>query len=180
MSIKYSVSEKLALLLSGATQKQVALKLGVSERTVRRWKNEDVKPLASNARNLTKSFKSARKTKEHAPAARRDLREYDQKGKWTGRYRKSDWLNYDTSFMAPKSIFNLIKRVRDKNAREEGGELLVQLIMKVETLTGAKQNARTAIVDLSEFDDVDIWEWIESALQRYASSDIVAFGVLDS
>jgi len=51
MTTRYSLREQLQQLATqkGATQRAIAEKLGVSERTIRRWKNEGVRPSAVNA-----------------------------------------------------------------------------------------------------------------------------------
>jgi len=49
MAARYTLREQLQQLATQYTQRQIAERLGVSERTVRRWKNEGVQPSADHA-----------------------------------------------------------------------------------------------------------------------------------
>lgn len=118
------------------TQKELAKILGVSDRTLRRWKAGETKPDAANLRKLdrayrkdaeeAKKFQRRERRKHKAPAlakpiraSRRMLKErrYDPRAGRnvpTGNVYPSDWINYD---------------VRGWNLREIHG-VLVQLWKK--------------------------------------------------
>lgn len=51
--MKLSAQDRVLTLLQSRTQKEVAKKLGVSERTIRRWKNENVQPCRGYEKKLT-------------------------------------------------------------------------------------------------------------------------------
>lgn len=53
MSTRYTLREQLQQLATQHTQREIAARLGVSERTVRRWKNEGVNPSADHREAVT-------------------------------------------------------------------------------------------------------------------------------
>lgn len=59
--MKLSTAERILTVLQTRTQKQAAVYLGVSVRTVRRWKNEGVEPVEDNRRVLVKASGLARR-----------------------------------------------------------------------------------------------------------------------
>lgn len=113
------------LAASGLTQKQIAARLGVHARTIRKWKSGETKPDVSHARKLSNASERARQSareyvnieredgstrrvreKKRAVAlprdvpipraVRREIRDY-RDGKWQPDYgyKLSDWLNYN-------------------------------------------------------------------------------------
>jgi len=112
------------------TQKEVGRMLGVTDRTVRRWKNEEVlQPMRRHARKLaelsrhereriyreTRLVASQGKTKYRLPrdlpplpASRRLLKERDVQGRETGRYKPTDWLWFDVKRLRASEIVDLL------------------------------------------------------------------------
>jgi transposase len=148
---RYTLRDKLVTLSQAYTQKQIAKQLGVSDRTIRRWKNEGVKPavalpeIRGSLYNLQASFERERKRltkmlredrRKHPgapkldkvlrilpPGHRRKLREY-KAGRETGKKRDSEWINYDTAKLDFDEIFQLVQALRDEGR-------IVQLIYHI-------------------------------------------------
>ena len=70
MALKLTTQDRILTLLQTRTQKQAAAKLGVSDRTVRRWKNEGVQPTLPHRQTLIK--KDQRVRAYYKSVARRD------------------------------------------------------------------------------------------------------------
>jgi transposase len=132
----YSVAARVALLLRDHTQKEIAKRLGVSERTIRRWKNEEkrspraraaVRPSVTVERLLTRESNRERRRivshderlargRQPVPkqldvtpiGERRALRNYRQ-GKWDGTYRESAWINYDVSGLKMNTMLAMLR-----------------------------------------------------------------------
>lgn len=126
----YSARERVLVLLQQRTQKEVARILGVSDRTVRRWKNESVVPVERHDAALThESNRERRRLTIHnkrlshgkQPAmrdvpvipvgVRRALKEY-KNGKFTGRFRESEWVNYSVEKLSQRDVFALVGSMR--------------------------------------------------------------------
>lgn len=148
---RYSIRDKLVTMAQAYTQREIAELIGVSPRTVRRWKNEGVQP-AAYLPEIQKAEKRLQRTfeREHkrvAADARRDRRAHPQaprlekklrvlpvghrrelnvyeRGKKTGRTRKSSWINYDVRAWNIKEIHALVAALRDEGR-------IVQLIYKI-------------------------------------------------
>jgi transcriptional regulator with XRE-family HTH domain len=148
---RYSLRDKLVTLSQTQTQKQIAKKLRVSDRTIRRWKNEGVEPasylkriervqdrlqdeferehkrveksLRDDRRKHPNAPKIERKVKILPPAARRELKVYEA-GRDTGRTKSSDWINYDVAALNIKEIFEIVRALRDEGR-------IVQLIYRI-------------------------------------------------
>lgn len=173
----HSARDDVLLVLRGRTQKQAAQFLGVSERTIRRWKNEGVTPSPQHALVLKKAATHERRVLSQP--TRRRLKEY-VKGLPTGKTYQSDWLSYKVEGLSPSDIFSLVKRVRGKKEREGYDELLAQFILMRVDERGNDIRSATPVFDLLTYTDLDIWEEIEAALKRYEKSRIVLFSILDA
>lgn len=122
--------ERLLTLLQAYTQREAASILGVSERTVRRWKNQESTPTknldvlqreAAKIRRRILRQPQRYEQKFHVPRTpvvpigeRRSLRVYDSRGEWTGAYIESDWVNYDVRTWEPERIADLLAYLRDR------------------------------------------------------------------
>lgn len=172
--MRYSARDRVVTILSqGLTQKQAAKLLGVSERTIRRWKNEGVKPLSTNDHKLSLvSSRIRKRERRHGapnlpvipPTQRRKLREY-QNGKWTGKYKWSDWLTHDVRKFSNDDIFTLLQVLRDQKAT-------VQFLVKVVVRGDSGRISRTfhyrsKIYYLGNYTDIDLWELIDELITVY-------------
>ncbi len=187
---RFSTREKILALSQRYTQKEIAKRLGIGERTVRRWKNENVEPSTkARAKRLQQDFE--REHKRTAQELRRDavkhpgaprlekrlralprgtrraLKVY-AKGRETGAFRESEWLNYDTSKMSVREVHALLAALRDDSR-------VVQLIYRIpkgsryprDPRTGkpgkvVKKSTRTGspILDLSNLDDGELMDFL--------------------
>lgn len=173
----HSARDDVLLVLRARRQKQAAQFLGVSERTIRRWKNEGVTPSLKNAPVLQKAALHERRVLSQP--TRRRLNEY-VKGKPTGKTYQSDWLSYQTEHLSPSDLFSLVKRVRGKKEREGYDELLAQFILMHVDERGKDIRSATPVFDLLTYTDLGIWEEIEASLKRYERARIVLFSILDA
>lgn len=133
------------------TQADIAGKLGVSTRTIRRWKNEGVRPaeyrpeILAAEKRLQREFERERKRvaaeagrdrRAHPNAPRlekklrvlpeghrRQLKVYER-GRDTGRTRSSEWINYDVRAWNVREIFDVVKALRDEGR-------IIQLVYKI-------------------------------------------------
>lgn len=146
----YSVQARVALLLREHTQKQVARQLGVSERTVRRWKNAEKRsPTARRA--VAPSSTVERRITQHANRERRRIVQHNERlsharqpvprdvdvlpvgerrslriykgGKFTGAYRESAWINYNVRGLNPNTMLQMMQTF-------SGEDLYVQFIFR--------------------------------------------------
>ncbi len=148
---RYSLREQLLTLAQSMTQKEIARALGISERTVRRWKNEGVEPNRAIRRvqraegKLQRSFerehkrvaeKLRRDRRKHRgapriekklrvipPGTRRQLRVY-RRGRDTGKFRPSEWIGYKVEALNFREIFEVVRALRDEGH-------VVQLIYRI-------------------------------------------------
>lgn len=146
----YSVAARVAVLLREHTQKEVARQLGVSERTIRRWKNQEkrspsaraaIRPSHAVEPRLTEaSNRERRRIVQHnvrlshgrqpiprnvdvlPVGERRSLRNYRQ-GKWDGTYRESAWINYDVSGLNTNTMLQMLSTF-------SGEDISVQFIFR--------------------------------------------------
>lgn len=139
-------------LSQAMTQREMARQFRVSERSIRRWKNEGVEPNKSlrhirravdvrlqdeferERKRVTKNLREDRRRHPGAPriedklgilppGSRRELKEYER-GRDTGRTYASDWINYDVSRMTPQDILEVMKAIRDEGK-------LMQMIYRI-------------------------------------------------
>lgn len=196
---RYSARDNIMAVLQGRTQREAAAFLGVSERTIRRWKNEGVQPsrqhapvLSQGAARARKSIRdSARKIPTITPVpripvpprvTRRTIHVRDIRGQPTGQMRLSDWASYDVRDMENTDIHVLLKWARDRNA-------VIQItyhVPKGGTSLGGRElreggNASTSLIDLTGMNDVDLWEEIEHVthIAKGANRRIIAVNILD-
>jgi hypothetical protein len=148
---RYSLRDKLVTLAQSHTHKEMAKMLRVSERSIRRWKNENIQPASylptieqglerlqhnfeREHKRVEKSLRDDRKKHPNAPriehkvkilppAARRQLKTYEA-GRDTGRTRASEWINYDVGAFNLREIFDVVKALRDEGR-------IVQLIYRI-------------------------------------------------
>ena len=146
----YSVAARVAVLLREHTQKEIARQLGVSERTIRRWKNQEkrsptahaaIRPSVTVESRLTEaSNRERRRIVQHnvrlshgrqpiprnvdvlPVGERRSLRNYRQ-GKWDGTYRESAWINYDVSGLGMNTMLQMLSTF-------SGEDISVQFIFR--------------------------------------------------
>ena len=169
-----SVRAQVLTALQEFTQKELAAQLGVSERTIRRWKNEGVQPanpfvaLALHDEYRAEKKRIQSRNRRFAPGAippkseipligeRRQLREYDAKNQFTGKYYPSDYVNYNVVRLDYEAVFGILKDLRDRSAT-------IQLIYRVNRYPGELQflspgerNA-TGLFNLAGFTDADLW-----------------------
>jgi transcriptional regulator with XRE-family HTH domain len=130
------------------TQKEIAKKIGVHERTIRKWIAGEKRQAAERASKLQRAASSARatnralarrETKGRQPlprdvpiphAMRRDLRVY-RAGKWTGEYHESDWVNYDVKRWRVPDVLDFIEALRERGADLRMQIQLIYLAPKV-------------------------------------------------
>jgi transcriptional regulator with XRE-family HTH domain len=169
-----SVRAQVLTALQKWTQKELAARIGVSERTIRRWKNENVQPALDFTRfALQDEFSLVRRairrrTKREAPRAdppevhvpllgeRRELIEYDERGHDTGGHYDSDWVNYNVSRLDMNEVFDILRELRDRAAT-------VQIIFRVKQYPegnrqlAAGSHQATGIFNLRGWTDADLW-----------------------
>lgn len=143
MARKQSLRDQVLQLASlGLNQKEIGRRVGRSERTIRRWKRGDAVPTPDAARALARASTKARgelrkiakrETRGRQPiprdvpiprAERRTLRQYHA-GKWTGKYYKSDWVNYNVAGWSIPETLDFIEALRE---RGEALRMQIQLI----------------------------------------------------
>jgi hypothetical protein len=187
---RYSTREKILALAQRYTQREIAKRLNIGERTVRRWKNEGTEPSTpARAGRLQVSFErehkrvtqeQTRDARKHPGAVRlkrakvlprgmrRVLPVYDAKGKKTRRHRESEWINYDTAKLSVEEIHAVLVELRDAGR-------IVQLIYKIpkgsryprDPHTGrpgkvVKKSTRSGSppLDLSNLDDGELMDFL--------------------
>lgn len=179
----------LTLLQRYDTQKKVAEVLGVSERTVRRWKNEGVQPVNPFVREymqdeygevrnfIRRSNAGARAPNLNTPipikGTRRKLVVRDQEGNDTGLRKRSDWSNYDTSRLSEQDVLNTLTQLV-----AERGTVVVMMIYKVpKSPEYPKGKVATSPIELSDdMSDADIYD---ATLGAVSTSQVLFVGVLD-
>ena len=190
--MKLTPREYVILLLQGKTQKQLAKELGISERTIRRIKNESlnhsprviqaVEKLAKQIvkRSISKSRKpETQETKRPVNqwGKRRDLRKYKGK-KWTGEYYKSDWILFDVSFLSKFSLLELIQEVKSKY-REGKKPLISQFVLSVfDPITNKKRREVSRSFDINSMSKESISTEINRTLAQYKTTVIAQFAIL--
>ena len=142
----FSVADRVrSLAASGLTQKQIGKRLGVTDRTVRRWKNgrrpgDDInRPMRAVAPPPAIERKLARLAADSRQKIRRDNRRLahgspvpdadvlprgsrrklatrDAQGRDTGRKHSSDWTNYSVKGMGRAQIMALLQSLNRQGA----------------------------------------------------------------
>lgn len=138
---RYSLRDKLVTLSQAHTQREMVRMFRISERTIRRWKNEGVEPnrnlrrivraegklqdaFERERKRVVKALRDDRRKRPGAPrleqklrilppGMRRELKVYER-GRDTGRLRLSDWINYDVRKMNVTEILEVVKAIRDE------------------------------------------------------------------
>ena len=106
---RYTVAEALTTVLQLKSQRAAAKFIGVNARTLERWLSGSIKPSVSSqekiraaASKTRKELKKLAKRDDYSPleapvpvyGVRRRLKQYNKKGKPTGKDYPSDWTNY--------------------------------------------------------------------------------------
>lgn len=126
---RYSVRDRVALLATRYTQKQIAEKLGVSVRTVRRWKNENVQPARPETleairktaetvrRTLAREARKARAPlpKVAVPPKTARIQRLDPTDPKLVRRIDSDTVSYDVRGMSMQDIRAILRWLRDRD-----------------------------------------------------------------
>lgn len=133
---RYSTRDKIALLSTVYTQREIAARLGVSVRTVRRWKNEGVEPrrapetLARETTNVHRQLRRAA-NKARAPLPRvpvppkvRRVQRLDPSDPKLVRRIASDTVSYDVRNMSESDVRRVLRYLRDTGR-------IVRLIYKI-------------------------------------------------
>lgn len=125
----YTVQDKVLTVLQLHTQREAARLMGVSERTIRRWKNENVSPCKSYSQSLTRTAARERRAIERhgesrsqnyeppklrvpVPAQRQTRRD---PGDQTGKRRVlSDTVIFDVRKLRPEDVTALVNYYRKK------------------------------------------------------------------
>lgn len=166
------------------TQKELAAKLGVSERTIRRWKTGEATPSVERQKSIRQAASVARrKATRRAPQLqsfpaiqghRRELIQWEYKNGRavdSGRRELSDWVNYDVSAMPLQKIYDFIYIWSRTNQ--------VQIIYEIRHGTDEKrgrkykgyyadhQHASTVVRDRRDDSYDAIIHWVNSLLWRY-------------
>jgi transcriptional regulator with XRE-family HTH domain len=171
-----STRAQILTVLQRYSQREAAQRIGVSERTIRRWKNEGVEPvnefIALSLRDEFGTVKRAikrrnlRETRGYEPietevpllAERQLLQQRDKFGELTGERYDSDWVNYNVSRLDNKDILDALKLLRDR------GET-VQIIYRIPpggTSPGGRTfpkggRGSTGAEDLTGRTDFELW-----------------------
>lgn len=127
--LTYTVQDKVLTVLQRHTQAEAARLMGVSPRTIRRWKNENVQPCESYSKRLTHEAARERRTIERygsapsqnfeppklrvpVPAARQTRRDpSDKSGK---KKIPSDTIIFDVRKLRPADIAALVTHYRKR------------------------------------------------------------------
>lgn len=122
---RYSTRDKIALLSTVYTQKEIAARLRVSVRTVRRWKNEGVEPrkppesltreTANVHRQLRRAANKARAPLPRVPVPPKVARvqRLDPADPKLQRRIASDTVSYDVRNMTESDIRRVLRYLRD-------------------------------------------------------------------
>lgn len=156
--MKKSARDKIITILELYTQKDAAKILGVSTRTIRRWKNEGVTPsknlapkLNANYDKISRSIKRSNKktttvkTGRIIPiGTRRTLKVYNRRREHTGDYTLSDWVTFEVSKLSKDDIIYFLQQLREQGR-------IVQIVYLIPGGSEAypKQRAGTPMTDLS-------------------------------
>jgi transcriptional regulator with XRE-family HTH domain len=169
-----SIRAQVLTALQQYTQQELADRVGVSARTIRRWKRGETEPLNPFSRlALHDEYRAERKrikrvnAKRAAPYSppdvdvpllgeRRDLWLYDVHGKKTGQTYRSDWVNYNVARLDSDEIFSVLKGLRDRSAT-------VQVIFRVRQYEGGNRKVdagshwASAVFSLRDWVDSELW-----------------------
>lgn len=168
------------------TQKELAQKLGVSDRTIRRWKSGEAAPSAVHEAIIRKAAGAVRRKAvrgfpqiENFPAMQGHRRELIQwgyrngKAYDTGKRELSDWVNYDVSAMPLQRIYDFIYQW----SRTNQVQIIYEIRHGIDARVGRKpdgyyadhQHASTVVRDRRDDTYEEIVEWINTLLWRYLS-----------
>jgi hypothetical protein len=130
---RYTTRERALMLLETRTQKQAAKLLGVSDRTIRRWKNREVeRPIPVNEERLIARAARDRERLQRewhraghgirlpprpritVRASRQHIKQRDIQGRETGRYRDSEWLALHVHNLNNLEIARLLMQFKDQ------------------------------------------------------------------
>lgn len=127
-----STRAQVLTVLQRYSQREAADRIGVSTRTIRRWKNEGIEPrnpfvelaLRDEYGRVAGSIK--RRNLKTAPGAhppdtdipvyadRKEIVERDKRGEPTGQYTDSDWVNYNVALLNDDDIVDFLERLRKR------------------------------------------------------------------
>jgi transcriptional regulator with XRE-family HTH domain len=168
-----SIRAQVLTALQEYTQKELAERLGVSTRTIRRWKRGETEPgnpfvrLAlrdefraerDRIRRINRRMRAPDPPEVEVPlfGDRRKLVEYDSHGRDTGERYDSDWINYNVTRLDRDELFGILKVLRDRNAT-------VQIIFRVRKYEGGNRSlapgshAASGIFSLRGWTDSELW-----------------------
>lgn len=106
---RFTIDESLATVLQLHTQRKAATYIGVNSRTFERWLSGEIKPSKASeekirhaAANIRRQLKAKAKRDDYIAintrvpvyGQRRLLKQFNARGKHTGKYYYSDWVNY--------------------------------------------------------------------------------------
>lgn len=167
--MKLSVFERVMSILQFHTQKEAAVIVGVSERTIRRWKNEGVKPTLQHFDSLKlESIKIRQKARRQgAPNVAIPPRVIKRK----------DSLYLQVSKEKQKEQFNILKALRQQQG-------LVRFVIKVPkggSSPGGREYGKVGYFsspwyDLTARTDSDLFEVLESFGRHNMIHEIVTVG----
>jgi hypothetical protein len=182
-----SIQAQVITALQKHTQKQLAAKIGVSERTIRRWLTGETEPAphAFSRLSLQDEFKLVRRgvryhTRKYAPHAdppeaqiplrgeRRALRSYDENGKWIGAKKDKHGNEYGgktyesdwVNYNVSALPVNEVFAILSK-LRNRGAT--IQVIFRVKQYPGgnrtleAGSHAATGLFSLVGWTDSELW-----------------------
>jgi transcriptional regulator with XRE-family HTH domain len=175
--IHRSAQDYVRALSDSRTQKQIAALLGISERTVRRYKRGDTKPHDKNViqRIEVAGRKEVKKQlrKGYAvapvpiPIKIRSIQNRDKFGRIIPGSTPSDWVNFVVEGRPLQDIFDLIQQHMNRG-------FVCQMIVEVTSGPEKGKHLGTRLVDgyLDRWSDFDIWQFINSVLwQEYSGDD---------
>lgn len=183
--MKLSLPDQLTILGERFTQKQLAKKFGVSDRTIRRWKNERVSPSVAKGQAITQISKAARSVRRSLleqgraraqsfripasipvpPSKVRRISRIDPRDPSRKRRIPSDTIDADVSKLRNFDIYSLLVAYRDKaNAerRRAGFRLLVKMDSNFESGGMVRPAGSKTMTRWEEFND-----WSDEEIAEY-------------
>jgi hypothetical protein len=179
--LKLSTVDRILTILQTVTQNVAARILGVSDRTIRRWKNEGVEPTLPHRKTLVReSGRERSKFRRQAfragikpadvpvqPPVRRQTR-FDPRDPKRKRRILSDTVIYRAEKMRLEDMLHLLKYYRERQGRMDAVRLIHKLSVGHKDHTGRTVTRKRAIRHGST-----VWEWLGQT--RFQSDE----GVLD-
>lgn len=189
--MKLTLPDQLTILNERYTQRELAKKFRVSDRTIRRWKNENGAPSAAHRKTQARIAKASSATRRELLAQGRSkvqdfkipvsvrvppklhrITRIDPRDPKRRRRILSDTLDADVSRLRPFDIYALLVAYRDKANRERrraGFRLMVRMAEQFESggmVRPAGGRTMTRWEEFNDWEDDEIAEYLSEIDER--------------